>query len=275
MSNWLDIIIPVAQPEACLSGTIGSLVAQTDRTFSVLLNENVFATVSLEVDEAERQLKAVGIPVHRVKAPFQLKRTEQWNWAHAQSEAEWLKMLLPGEELKPAYVERLKQRVAEHPGTQFVRCDAEVATDWGKETLRAPTGQSSISPLDFLNHFPLRMSWISRSTNVAYTRTAWLAMGGYSAHLPACAALNLNAMLALHHGLENISESLVATGETAESSARAVMSTRMNRMIETWLMLRQMKNYCLAAKLPWSKTGVASGLWGSFFKGRACPRANE
>ncbi|EEF59534.1 hypothetical protein [Pedosphaera parvula] len=268
MSAWLDIIIPVAHPEACLGETIGSLVAQRERGFVVQLNESALAPVSIEVNEAERQLQAAGIPVRRVKAPFQLKRTEQWNWAHSQSEAEWLKMLLPGEELKPAYFERLKQRVTERPKAQFVRCDAEVATDWGKETMRAPTGQSSISPLDFLNYFPRQMSWISRSINVAYTRTAWLATGGFSAHLPACAALNLNAILALHYGLENISESLVATGETAKSPARAVMSTRMNRMIETWLMLRQMKNYCLAAKLPWSKTGVASGLCGSFFNGQ-------
>src|SRR5690242_5666616 len=110
MSSWLDIILPIAGPGDRLNGTITSLVKQTIHGFGVVLNENQFEPVSIEVNEAERQLQSAGIPVRRMKAPFPLKRTEQWNWAHSQSEAEWLKLLLPGEQLKPAYVQRLKER---------------------------------------------------------------------------------------------------------------------------------------------------------------------
>jgi hypothetical protein len=265
MSSWLDIIIPIAHPEARLNGTIASLVNQTDHDFGVVLNENHFESVSIEVNEAERQLQAAGIPVRRMKAPFPLKRAEQWNWAHSQSQAEWLKLLLPGEQLKPAYVQRLKQRVNEHPKAQFVRCDAEVGTDWGMETISAPIDQDHVNPAEFLNYFPAQPGWISRSVNVAYTRTAWLATGGYSAHLPACAALNLNVILALHHGLDNIPETLASSDETSENSARTGGVSRVNRGLETWLILRQAKNYCLASRLPWSNhcllaKGLSAGL---------------
>ena len=186
MTPTLEILIPAGTPGDGLAETAASLAAQTDRRFEVLLGENFAGTGSEQRAEAEKQLAAAGIAVRRADAPFEMKRLEYWNHAHSQARADWLKPLLPGEILKPEYVARLRRRVEEKPQAQFVRCDAELRTDWGIETVRAPFGESSIAAAQFGDYFPARVDWLCRAANVAYSRLAWLAAGGYS---PAIAGL--------------------------------------------------------------------------------------
>ncbi len=181
-----------------------------------------------------------------------MKRLEHFNWIHAQAQAGWLKPLLPGEQLKPAYVERLKQRLSERPKAKLVRCDLALGTEWGTETLAAPFEESAISAAEVLNFFPAKVDWLAHSTNFAYCRTAWLALGGYPAHLPNCAALNFNVLLALHYGLENIGETLVSAELANGISLNEIRGGRVNHSLEFWLILRQVENYCRAAKLPWT-----------------------
>src|SRR5258707_10190306 len=126
MSPALEIIIPLHNPGAELARTATSLALQTGRGFEVLLCDN-FSTTGLDhLVEAQKQLAAAGIPVRFVKPPFELRRIEHWNWAHAESRAEWLKPLPPGAALKPAYVRQLKQRVSQQPKAQLVRCEFEI-----------------------------------------------------------------------------------------------------------------------------------------------------
>ncbi len=253
MERQLEIILPMHNPGPQLARTVASLLAQIDQLFSVLLSDNYSRTGLNHLDAAQEQLAAAGILVRRLKPPYELKRLEHWNWAHARSQADWLKLLQAGEELKPAYVQRMRQRISERPKAQLIRCDLEMRTEWGFERMTAPFDQDASSPAEFLNYFPAHVAWVSRSSNFACTRTAWLAMGGYSTHLPACAALNLNVILALHYGLENLAETLV-TAELADgSSLNENHGERVNLSLELWLILRQARNYCLAAKLPWSK----------------------
>ncbi len=88
---------------------------------------------------------------------------------------------------------------------------------------------------------------------LAYRGTAWLAAGGYCPQLPGCAGLNLNVTLALHHGLENLPEPLAAPAADQPARLNVGDSARVNLPLELWLVLRQARNYCLAAKLPWTK----------------------
>jgi hypothetical protein len=251
MTPTLEILMPVCNPDARLVQTAASVAAQTDRRFEVRLSDNSSRAGLEHLEEAARQLRAAGITIHPSKSVPGLKRVEHWNRIHAEARADWLKPLLPGDVLKPEYVERLRCRLDEKPGAQLARCDAELRTEWGVETLRAPFDDAGITTAQFGDYFPARIDWICRTANVAYSRTAWLASGGYCCQLPGFASLNLNVTLALHHGLENIAEPLV----TVESADRLPLNEsggeRVNLPLELWLVLRQARNYCIAAKVPW------------------------
>jgi hypothetical protein len=253
MNAGLEIIIPVRDGSHRLLPTAASLAAQTDRRFAVLLSDDFSATGPLQVEEAQSQLAVAGIEVRRLRPPRGLKRLEHWNWAHAQSRAGWVKLLLPGEELKPAYVERLGRCVSERPHARFVRCDVELRTEWGPVTLRAPFAGSGVDPAEFAGYFLRKREWIARSINVACERTAWLAAGGYATQFPACAALNFNVIQALHHGVENLPQALVLADATQRPELNGNAGGRVNVLLEMWLILRQARNYCLATKLPWPK----------------------
>ena len=249
----MEIIIPVRNPDQRLARTAASVAAQTDRKFSVILSDNGSTSGLNYIKEAQQQLAAAGIPVRRVQAPGEMRWLEHWNWAQAQAQADWLKPLPVGSELKPVYVEAFNQRIHQQPQARFVRCDGEVRTEWGLETVRAPFPQGSISPAEVLNYFPARIRWLATGSNMAYQRVAWLAAGGYSMQLPGCAFLNLHVILALHHGLENIHEPLVTVDLAGELPLNKNHNGRVNLWLELWLILRQARNYCLAAKLPWPK----------------------
>lgn len=253
MSAALEIIIPARNPGAELDQTVASLASQTDRDFSVLLGDNFSTTGHEHLNNALRQLSAAGIPAKCLKPPFELRRVEHWNWAHAQSQAEWLKPLPPGGRLKPEYVSRLKQQMDRQPKAHLMRCELEMesANAQLQAMTRAPFSQPSLTPTEFLNHFPTQMPWLASPLNIAYRRAAWLAAGGFCPQLPACAGLNLNITLALHYGLENLPESLVAW--TPPSALNASGAGRVNFPLELWLILRQARNYCIAAKLPWTR----------------------
>jgi glycosyltransferase involved in cell wall biosynthesis len=252
MTPTLEIVIPVRNPDATLLRTAASLAAQTDRRFEVLLSGNSRAGLE-QVEEAARQLVLAGITVRRADAPGELKRLEHWNLAHSLARGDWLKPLLPGDVLTPEYVERLKLRLEERPEAQFVRCDAELRTEWGWEILRAPFDDARIGAAQFGDYFPAKVEWICRLANVAYSRIAWLASGGYCNQLPGFASLNLNVTLALHHGLENIAEALVRVESADRLPLNESTGERVNLPLELWLALRQARNYCIAAKVPWRR----------------------
>jgi hypothetical protein len=251
MNPGLEIIIPVRNPDGALAQSVVSLVAQTNREFGVVLCDNFSSAGLAGVENVVKQLGSAGIAVRRVKPPIELKPIEHWNWAHSQGQADWLKPLAPGAQLKPAYVETLKQRIAQQPKAQLIRCEIESMT--GNNAARAPFSQASVTPVEFLNYFPTHVRWMDGCANVAYGRAAWLAVGGYSPQFPCRAALNLNVILALHYGLENTSERLVALGTLREFTLNEAGGQRVNQWLELWLVLRQARNYCLAGKLPWSK----------------------
>lgn len=263
MPPVLEIILPVRSPGGELLETGASLAAQTDRSFGVVLSE-LFSTsgqgIPAQFCEA---MKAAGISVRRVKPPRELEGVQRWNWAHAQGEAEWLKPLIAGDSLKPDYVERLRQRVEARPQAQIVRCEFEMENA-GKIHRRAPVRQDHLTPAEFLNYFPVAGGWIGGTSNMAYRRTAWQAAGGWLPSLPVCADVKLNAQLSLRHGLELIQESLAVSPLPARDFWGQAGVPRNSRLIERWLVFRQLRNYCLTASLPWPKHGVLRGLMGKF-----------
>jgi len=261
MPSWLEIIVPVRNPGAKLLETGASLAAQTERGFGVVLSDNCSTSGRDILGQFCDAMDSANIPVRRVQPPYGLGRVQHWNWAHGQGKAEWLKPLFVGDLLKPDYVERLCRRVATRPRAQIVRCEFEINVA-GTITVAAaaPFKQENLTPAEFLNYFPKLGNWLGGPINVAYRRAAWQAVGGYPVHLPACADLKLNATLALRHGLEIIHESLAVFQLHEQRFSSGIRKRRVNGCLELWLILRQMRNYCLSMNLPWPEFGVARGV---------------
>jgi hypothetical protein len=251
MTPTLEILIPVKNPGERLVQTAASLAAQTDRGFAVRLSDNCSQTGAEHIEEAARQLSAAGITVHRTKTPREIKRLEHRNLIHSEARADWLKPLEAGDILQASYVAQLRGRIAEQPRAALIRCDAELQTEWGIDTVRAPFKEPRITATRVTDYFPAKVEWLCRAANVAYSRLAWLEAGGYSNHLTGFASLNLNLTLALHHGVENIAAPLVRLESADRLPLNESAGERVNLPLELWLILRQARNYCLAAKVPW------------------------
>jgi hypothetical protein len=250
MEHELEIILPVRECGVALSQTVASLLAQTDRNFAVVLADKFSRTNGNSVDATQRQLSAGGISTRRIKAPFQMNEIEHLNWACARSEAAWLKPLFPGEQLKPGYTARLKQRIAARPNARIISCDWTRETEWGTETITANFSRDSLTAAEFSNYFPAGFSFFSCPINFAYHPTAWQAMGGYSTELPHYAALNLHLLLVLHYGLENLHE-ILAHGSPTKQCLNESGGAKVNHWLELWLVLKQAAIYCRAAGKPW------------------------
>jgi hypothetical protein len=251
MTPTLEILIPVKNPGARLVQTAESLAAQTDRTFTVRLSDNCSQSGTEHIEEAVRQLARAGITVHRTKTQREIKRLEHRNLIHSEARADWLKPVHTGDIFRPGFVEELQRRLAEQPLASLVRCDAELQTEWGMDTVRAPFKEARIPAARVGDYFPARVEWLCRASNVAYSRLAWLEAGGYSNHLTGFASLNLNLTLALHHGVENIAAPLVRVESADRLPLNESAGERVNLPVELWLILRQARNYCIASKVPW------------------------
>jgi len=256
----LEIIIPVRNPGSKLLETGASLAAQTDRHFSILLSDNHSATGQDIMEQFRREMSLAGLPIRVVKPPYELGRVQHWNWAHAESNADWLKPLFVGDLLLPDYVTHLRERVQNRPEAQVVRCEFKVHEFEKIRVTSAPFQKESLSPAEFLSYYPSLGNWIGGPINMVYRRAAWQMAGGYSTQLPACADLRLNAALALRHGLEIIYKPLAVFQLHPQRFSHGIAKRRVNGCFELWLILRELRVYCLKANLPWPSHGIWQGL---------------
>ena len=261
MSVCLEIVVPVRNPGSKLIETGASLVAQTGRDFSVLLSDNFSTSGSGIIAQFCDQLRNAGITARAVKPPFELGRVQHWNWAHAQAKAEWLKPLFVGDRLKTAYVQRVRERLGTRPAAQFMRCDCEFHTAAGIAITPAPFTAESLTPTEFLAYFPALGNWLGGPINFAYRRAAWQAAGGFATQFPASADYKLSALLALRHGIEVFHEPLTEFHLHEQRFSSGIRGRRVNGCMEVWLILRQMRNYCLSVGLPWPEGGVRRGVF--------------
>jgi hypothetical protein len=261
MTPWLEIILPVRNPGPKLAETVGSLAAQTERGFGVVLSDNFSTNGEEHLVAARQTLEGAGIPTRRVRPPFELGRVQHWNWAHAQGEALWLKPLFVGDILFPRYVERIQQRATLRPRAAIIRCEFEVRR--GGEVWPAaqpPVPCESFTSSEFLRCYPASGNWIGSPVNMAYRREAWQAAGGYAVHLPVCADLNLYVTLILHHGLETVPERLAAFQLHEQRFSHVARQRPVNNCFELWLILRQARTYCRRMGLPWQSFGITRGV---------------
>ncbi len=203
----LEIVIPVRNPKEVLETTIASLVAQTDRNFSVLISDN-FSTQDGElIARAEAQLQAAGLTVRRVRPPEEVGRVEHWNWSHRQAVAEWIKPLFVGDWLEPDYVARIRAATAIEPPVDIINCSFVSHHADGTQTESRFSGGYR-SPEQVLATAFREGNNFGGPINICFRRLAFELVGGYPPALPVSADFWLILMLALRKGLHTCPEAL-------------------------------------------------------------------
>ena len=207
--NTLEIILPVRNPTAVLDQTVRSLVAQTDRRFSVLLSDN-HSTSGIEfLDAAAMDLQGAGIPVHRVRPPFELGRVEHWNWAHHQSEGDWLKPLFTGDWLEPNYVAELRAAVLGRPESRYVLTSFVYHHgDSPPVTILNPWAGQFVPPTKMERIVLSKGMQFGPPSAAAYERNAFISVGGYPTTLPICADSLMFCALASRFGTLGLADPL-------------------------------------------------------------------
>lgn len=200
----IDIIIPLRNPTAVLSKTVESLITQADRGFGVLLSDN-HSTNGIElIDAAIEMLKDAAISVRVIRPPSALGRVEHWNWAHFQSEADWLKPLFAGDWLEPGFISTLRIGITACPECRFFITRYTVHRH-GQAPLSvslSPFFGSNFRPAAEMRPYVLRYGMqFGPPSAVAYSRTAFIAAGGYCSSLPICADSLLFCTLASLFGV--------------------------------------------------------------------------
>lgn len=192
----IEILIPARNPGDVFTATIDSLLAQTDRGFTVLLSDNYSTSGAERIEEAARRLNAGGIPARIIRPPWELGRVQHWNWLHHQSEADWLKPLFVGDRLAPECIEACRATFTADPRLQFIFFQFYVHR--GDETVLAKLGglAGPVDPAEAARKAVLEGNFAGGPVNVLYTRSAFQTVGGHLTSLPLTADFDLYTRLA-------------------------------------------------------------------------------
>ena len=206
----LEVLIPLRNPTEVLQSSIDSLVAQTDRDFSVLLSDNHSTSGGQFVAEALETLQTAGITVKRIQPPWELERVEHWNWLHFQSRADWLKPLFAGDWLEADYIVSVRRETEVTRECRYIYTgyrfhdvkhgtSAKVIPGWAGG-FRTPTEMRDVV-LRYAHQF-------GPPSCAAYQRDAFCAVGGYRTTFPICADSLFFCALAGHFGATGIARAL-------------------------------------------------------------------
>ena len=72
METSLEILIPARNPGEVFRDTIDSLLAQTDRRFSVLISDNFSSGGSEQIARAAERLRVGGLAARVIRPPWEL-----------------------------------------------------------------------------------------------------------------------------------------------------------------------------------------------------------
>lgn len=205
----LEILIPVRNPTEVFAKTIDSLVAQTDRDFSVLISDNFSTKGGEHIDAGLKQLAALGIRARKIQPPAELGRVEHWNWLHHQSPADWLKPLFAGDWVEPVFMARLRETVATHPACRYIFSNGYTHLP-GREPLTGTNPwEGRFNPPAVMQDGVLRYGMqFGPPSATAYERTTVCALGGYRTELPIAADAYLYCTLSARFGAAGIQEKL-------------------------------------------------------------------
>jgi glycosyltransferase involved in cell wall biosynthesis len=195
-----EIVIPLRNPTEVLLKTVQSLLAQTERCFSVLLSDNGSGAENAFVAEAMRLLDEANIPVRRIRPPEELGRVEHWNWSHRQAGAEWIKPLFVGDWLEPGYAAAIRAAIEARSGAEIINCSfRRHLTGGGIDDAIYPGGFRS--PAEVMEQACRVGNDFGGPINICFRKLAFELVGGYPPALPVSADFWLIIMLALRGGL--------------------------------------------------------------------------
>jgi len=203
----LEVLIPLRNPTDVIARTIESLATQTDKNFSVLISDNFSTKGSEQIESGLKKLSESGIAARKIRPPMELGRVEHWNWAHHQSEADWLKPLFAGDWLEPNYVERIRVAINADPPVDIINCSFISHQPDGTQTEgNLPGGYRS--PEQVLGDAFRDGNCFGGPINLCFRRLAFELVGGYPPALPVSADFWLILMLALRKGIRTCPEVL-------------------------------------------------------------------
>jgi hypothetical protein len=205
----LEIILPLRNPTAVFRQTVESLAGQTDRNFSVLVSDN-YSSQGIEfINEAVERLRAVNIAVRQVRPPFELGRVEHWNWAHFESEGEWLKPLFAGDWLDRDYISQIRSVSAANAGCRYIFCNYMLHRgDHPAVTSSSPWAGRFHGPSEMQSCVLSHGMQFGPPSAAAFERTAFVCVGGYPTPLPICSDSLMFCTLAARFGVLGLAEPL-------------------------------------------------------------------
>jgi len=206
----IEVLIPLRNPTEVFSKTIESLVAQTDKNFTVLISDNFSTKGTEHIESALQKLSAAGISAHKIQPMAGLERVEHWNWLHYQSKADWLKPLFAGDWLDATYISRIKKIAEENPSCRYVYSNGYTYLPNQPPMTGLNQWAGRFNPPKVMQDVVLRYGMqFGPPSAAAYERTAFYALGGYPTGLPISADSLFYCTLAARFGTAGIQEPLV------------------------------------------------------------------
>jgi hypothetical protein len=233
----LEIIIPLRNPTEVLDKSIESLIAQTDGDFSVLISDNHSTKGQEHIARAVDRLARSGLPVRKIEPPMELGRVEHWNWAHYQSSGDWLKPLFVGDWLEPGYVARVHEIIAAHASCRFIHSNYFLHQHGVQEPRvldPSPWSGRVCSPAEMQQVVLCYGMQFGPPSGVAYERTAFVALGGYSPALPITADCLFFCTMAARFGAMGIPERLMHFNIHANRFSTQLPQVRRETLQETY-----------------------------------------
>jgi glycosyltransferase involved in cell wall biosynthesis len=205
----LDIILPLRNPPAAFEKTVESLLAQTDRRFTVLLSDNHSTSGAEIIPAVAKKLASAGIFARCVRPPIELGRVEHWNWAMTESSAEWLKPVFAGDWLEPDYVSIIREAAEENPACRYIFCSYVLHPGSNPPvTVTSPWAGRFRPPSEMQQRVLSHGMQFGPPSAAAYERGAFIAIGGYATTLPICADGLTFCTMASRFGVLGIAEPL-------------------------------------------------------------------
>jgi hypothetical protein len=239
----LEVVIPLRNPGEVFAKTIDSLLAQTDRRFSVLLSDNFSTSGADRIEEAARRLREAGIAARVIRPPCELGRVQHWNWLHHQSEAEWLKPLFVGDWLEPDCFAACRAVLDADPQLGFIfwqylfhRGDETHLCDCGQLSGRLDLSRLGEKAV-FEGHF------VGAPMNVLIRRAAFEALGGYHTSLPLMADFDLYTRLSMQVPSYVIARPLGHFVLHENRFARRGSGSRRESMNAEWFLVAALTSY--------------------------------
>ena len=207
MSHSFEIVIPARNPTEILEKTIASLLAQSDRDFSVLISDNFSAKGVERLLQAQEALQRANLPVRMIRPPEELGRIEHWNWSHRQAQADWIKPLFVGDWLEPHYVRQMRAAMHGSPEVDIIGCS--FAAHHADGTIDDALCHGGFrSPEEALAAACEEGNCFGGPVNHCFRKLAFDLVGGYPPALPVSADFWLILMLAVRKGIVTCSDIL-------------------------------------------------------------------